>query len=199
MHSVIIAGDGACANVHIFTDGGIADVREMPHLHVRSQVRIFDLAKIAHVYALPKMSALAQVAEGGHIYIIFHDGALQQGGFDVAAVANLRVLYDRVRPQDTAFSDDRFTAQIGVWQQSGIFADHHSFFNIHQIWVKHGDTGQHITFVDASAHNAFSFCKMHPVVHAKCLVFVIHHNGLHLLSGFDGHFYHVGQVILAFG
>ena len=54
-HPVIIAGDRPRANVDIFMDGGVANIREMAHFYPGCQGGILDFTKITHVDALSQM------------------------------------------------------------------------------------------------------------------------------------------------
>ena len=103
----------------------------MSHLDPGSQIRVFDFAEVTHVYPFTQVSPGAQVAESGHIYTVFDDGFLDQCRPDLDIVADLRILDDAIGPQHAAFSDHSFAFQIGVGQQSGVFADFYTFFNIH--------------------------------------------------------------------
>ncbi len=61
IHSVIVAGDGACANVDAGSDLSVAQIGEMVGFRSGSQTGLFGLDEIADV------RALANVAPGPHM------------------------------------------------------------------------------------------------------------------------------------
>ena len=51
-------------------DGGVADIREVPHLHTFTKGGVFHFAKVAHMDMTLEMRALSQTGKWTYIHII---------------------------------------------------------------------------------------------------------------------------------
>ena len=93
-------------------------------------MRIFDLAKIAHVYAPVQVRAFSQSSEGTDIHTIFQHRAFHHGHEDNTIVPDLRIPDVRVRSDLAAFANDNLPLDIRVGMDNAVFADLHACLDI---------------------------------------------------------------------
>src|SRR5438045_8862118 len=64
--SIVIRGNHTSSNVDMFSNGGISNIAEMVHIAIRSNIRVFDLAKITHTHVLAQVCSGTAVTKGSH-------------------------------------------------------------------------------------------------------------------------------------
>jgi hypothetical protein len=80
--AVVVAGDGARADIHVRAHRCVADVAEVTGAATGPDARGFDLDEIPDVHAGLEMCAWPEVAEGSDVGAIFDDRAFDDGGRD---------------------------------------------------------------------------------------------------------------------
>ena len=114
VHAVVIAGDGAGADVGLAADFGIADIAQVVRLRTRAEMRILDLDEIAHARAGAELGAAAYPRErpddAGSVGDETVDVAMgvDHGSGGKARVGNAREGADRdfIAEFDVALEDD---------------------------------------------------------------------------------------------
>ena len=76
VHAVVVAGDGAGANVHTLANHGIAEIGKMVGLGALSQLRLLGLDEIADVRPLADIAPGTQVRVRANLRAVADDGAL---------------------------------------------------------------------------------------------------------------------------
>ena len=107
VHAVVVAGDGAGADIGSFADLRVAEVGEMVGLCALAEPRLFGLDKVAHVRVFADFASGAQVGKGADLRAIGDGGILEDAALaDENAVAQGAVL-DHREGADAAAAADR--------------------------------------------------------------------------------------------
>jgi len=155
VYTVVIAGNRSSPDVDIRTDLGVADIREVTHLGARRQVCVFDLAKVAHVYAFAKMGLGAEMSKRADLGARIHPGTLHHRGDHPATVANLRITDHGIGPKHRVASDHCLAFEHGIGVDHRILTQLHRGIDIRRCRIHHGDSGQHPVLVYAPAQHLF--------------------------------------------
>src|SRR5574342_1178834 len=75
--AVVVAGDRASPDVHMITDDGIADIREVRYLGPAADLRFFQLHEVADLGADTDVRLRPQVAEWAELGLGLDDGVGQ--------------------------------------------------------------------------------------------------------------------------
>src|SRR5262249_34407014 len=134
-----VGGDDSGGDVGARTDGRVADVAEVVHLHVCAERRVLDLGEVADVRATGEPRAGTQVAHRANARSWLHDRFLDPRGQRQAVVANLAVADRALRADDAALADHRRTGDRRSWADHRVLANAHTGVNIGGRRVLDGD------------------------------------------------------------
>ena len=117
--AVIVAGDGAAAEIAVFAHIAVPDVGQMADRIAPGQVGIFGLHIGSQVDAVVGDGASPHMGEGPDGVMGADLGGVDLAGIDGGAGADLAVLDEGVGPDDTAGADHRPAPQDGAGEDSG--------------------------------------------------------------------------------
>src|SRR4030042_4514437 len=195
MRAVIIAGDGASADIHVCPHLCITHIREMSHFGTRPERGMLDLAKVAHMYARGKIGTFAQVAEWTHFHVVLEGCTFQHRGEQRTAVTDLRILDDGIWAYDTVSANLGRAMQIRARPQGGILPQGDPWLDVCIGWVDHGHACQHPLAIDALPQEGFILCQVYACVYADHFIWVCHFDAVDHVPLCHSLAHQVGQII----
>ena len=174
VHAVVVARDGARAEVHVGAQRGVADVGEMRHLGAAADLRLLQLDEVADLRPRADMARRAQVAEGSERHVVLHHRLVQDAvGPQRHAVAEAARAHAGARAHDALGADHRVPLERDAGIEDGVGADLDRVVDIGARGIEHGDAVGHQPVQDAPAHDPRHVGELLPVVHAEALAGVL--------------------------
>ena len=200
MRAVVVAGDGARADIHPCANGRVAQVSEMIGFRPRPECRLFQLHEISDFGSFPNHRFRPQMGKGADRRALCNTRT-----DDEAEVVDDRTIGD-FRPDnadmaldfagcpDAALSLNRHT---GMYYRVG--AHLHIGIDVGCGRVDDRDAGGHQFFVLRLSHKATHFRELRAAVDAPDLLRVVDNERFHRQLAAPVDAYQVGQVELALG
>ena len=139
VHAVVIAGDGAGADIGFAADARVAQIGEVHGLGALSEHALFDFDKIANAGALEQARGVAQMCERSDLRFSRKITRRDHGvRFDEGAIFHDDIAEDAAGADGTARADARFTEQLHAWFDQRIRA--HGHIRIDQYGFRHEHT-----------------------------------------------------------
>src|SRR5262249_33104918 len=151
--TIVIARDGAGADVCLRADRRVAQIRVVVRFRTRHHVRLLGLDEVTDPRILVEARARPAVAERTDLYALADRGfGHDRVGLDVAVVGDADV--DEHRPAIDAhvIADARLAAQHDVRAEPHVLPDRRDVgIDVRRARIDHRDAGAHPRFIDAPA------------------------------------------------
>ena len=121
--AVVVAGDGAAAEVAVLAHIAVADVGQVAHGVATGKVGVLGLHIGAQMHAVVGDGVHPHMGEGADVVVGAQMGAVDLAGVDGGAFVHGAVFNEAVRADDTARADDGLAAQDGAGQDGGTGRD----------------------------------------------------------------------------
>ena len=164
--SVVVARDGARADVRALADFGVADVAEMVLLDARLEAAGLDLGEVAEPGLAADGGTGAQVREGSDLDFVLDLGPLQDAGPDVAVPADDRVDDLAAGADPGALADLRAAPQDDARIQDDVLGQLDGDVHVRPGRVHERHAGQHVAGVDGQPQLHLGRGQLGPVVDA---------------------------------
>ena len=128
--AVVVAGDGAAAEVAVLAHVTIADVGQMAHGVAPGKVGVLGLHVSAQMHAVVGDGVHPHMGEGADVVVGAQMAAVDLAGVDGGALVHGAVLDQAVGADDAACADDRFAPQDGARQNGGSRGDDNALFDL---------------------------------------------------------------------
>jgi hypothetical protein len=147
----VVGRDGACGNVRVLADLGVADVREVRHLRAVTDARVLHLDEGACLGTRSENSSRAEVGERTY-----------RGPWP-----DLRVDEDRMRPDFRTRANDCLAAQDGEGMDYGVGLDFDGLLDPRRRRVEDRHAGEHVPLEQTVAQLRRRLRQLSPVVDAE--------------------------------
>ncbi len=198
VHAVIIAGDGAGADVHRGPHVGVAHVAQVVHLAADSDLGILDFHKVSHMGIAPHRRVGPQAGKGADAAVIPHQCLFDDAiGVDLRIGADARIANQAIRPHRDA------GPQVHVADQHGAHVDEDVAFHgdgaahIHSQRIGQRGAGDHQLLGAQQPQPGFDLCELEAIVDAQHLHRARDRYGLNRIRALDGGGHHIRQIIFA--
>ena len=171
----------------------------MPHFDTRPQIRVLDLAKVAHVHPLAQVCSGAQMPKGAYVTVLFHNGFFNHRQLNFAAVSDGRVADHGPWPDGACLTNAGLALQEGVRPDDRVGPDLYSSVHVGCLGVDQGHARRHPPLVDAPSHLRFAPGQFEPVIQANHLQRIGHSPSGHPFALIAGDGYELGQIVLSAG
>ena len=129
--AVVVAGDGAAAEVAVLAHIAVADVGQVAHRVAPGKVGVLGLHVCTQMHAVVGDGVHPHMGEGADVVVRADVAAVYLTGVDGAALVYDAVLNEGVGADDAARTDDRSAAQDGTGQNDGTRGDDHVRCDLH--------------------------------------------------------------------
>src|SRR5487761_594957 len=144
LDAVVIAGDGAGADVAALAHRAVAEIGQMVRLDARRQARILHLDEIADVDLVGKLRTGTQARKRTDAGVVAYGGADDVAeGWNLDALAHLHA-----RPEHHKRTDDGVAAELGVGAEED------------GLWRGEGDAGFHRGVAQTLLHHRFGIGEL---------------------------------------
>ncbi len=198
LEPVVIAGDHACPDIHVFADGCVADIGEVVRLAPFADDGLLDLDEISYLHTLADHRTRPQMNKGAH-----RRAAGYAALFDDRAVFHRDPAADGAVHDSRAWIDGAGLAEAGlafepyVRVENGVAAERDVAADKDRAGIKHGDAFQHPLAVDPALHDPFGPAQVIPCVHTHDLIGVAAQEGGHAALFFARQGDGVGKIIFS--
>jgi hypothetical protein len=128
--AVVVAGDGAAAEVAVLAHVTIADVGQVAHGVAPGKVGVFGLHIGTQMHAVVGDSVHPHMGEGADVVVGAQMAAVDLAGVDGGALVHGAVLDQGIGADDAACADDRLAAQDGACQNGGSRGDDNALVDL---------------------------------------------------------------------
>ena|GEM_PF-3965553 len=198
VHTVIIAGNGACADIDLSTDIGIAQITQVVGLAALAESGFFELNKIADVRICGQLGARTQSRVGADLDVFGSSGLLQMAEcLNLSAGAQRHIAQNAVRPHAHAVGQCDIAFKHAADINKHIAPAFERTAQIKAGRVGQGDALDQQALCLFSLPGAFQLCLLYAAVDAQRFPVGIG------LGGIDGHVVldrqrnGIGQIIFA--
>lgn len=129
--AVVVAGDGAAAEVAVLAHIAVADIGQVAHRVAPGKVGVLGLHVCTQMHAVVGDGVHPHMGEGADVVVRADVAAVYLTGVDGAALVYDAVLNEGVGTDDAARTDDRSAAQDGTGQNDGTRGDDHVRCDLH--------------------------------------------------------------------
>ena len=148
--AVVVAGNGAAAEVAVLTHIRIANVGEVAHGVAHGKVGIFGFHISAQMHAVAGNGVFAHMGVGADLVVFAQRAVIHLAGVHGGVFANDGIFQQGVGADHAALGHDGFAPQNGAGQQSGTRGHLHAAFYIN-ILAHHLHTGGDQLFQNGQA------------------------------------------------
>ena len=129
--AVVVAGDGAAAEVAVLAHVAVADIGQVAHCVAPGKVGVLGLHVCTQMHAVVGDGVHPHMGEWADVVVRADVAAVHLTGVDGAALVYDAVLNEGVGADDAARTDDRSAAQDGTGQNDGTRGDDHVRCDLH--------------------------------------------------------------------
>ena len=197
VHTVVVAGDDARADVYAVADDGIAEIGEMVGLGAAPQSGFLGLAKIADVRLLADAAFGAEMRVGSNHRAVADFRAVEDAPVaDGDPIAEDGILHDRVRAHAAVGADAGDAEQLHVRLDDGVRTDRDLGVDDARFGPEDGNALCHQAFGDGNTDSVVEMHHFGDGVGAEDLVDAAGLEGNHAAAVGDQHRGDVGEVEL---
>ena len=199
MDTVVVAGDGAAADVYAGAHRAVADVGEVRHLGALADDRVLDFHVRAHVRALEDVGAAAQVRARAAGDVALDGDVCAHGLLERDVVGDGAVGETRVGADLALLAHARLAPEHRHGEQDRVAPDGDVGAHPDRARVEHRDALVHQALVDALLREARELGELGAVVGAEALSIVLAVNDRGGVAVAAQNLHHVGEVVLVLG
>ena len=198
VRAIVVAGNGAGAEVHPGPDIGVADVGEVIDLGAQSDDGLLDFDEVADMGTTDQVGPGPQPRVGSDAAVRADLGILQHAVFqDLDAVSDPDVAQHRVGADPDVVAEDHVAFDDDVDVDADVAAVAQVPAQIEARGVGQGDTGEQQLLGAVALIRPLQGRQLQTIVHAFGFHRVVRLRNVHRHAVVYRHFDHVGQVILA--
>ena len=128
--AVVVAGDGAAAEVAVLAHIAVADVGQVAHGVAAGKVGVLGLHIGTQMHAVVGDSVHPHMGEGADVVVGAQMTAVDLAGVDGGALVHGAVLDQGIGADDASCADDRLAAQDGACQNGGSRGDDNAIVDL---------------------------------------------------------------------